>query len=384
MTSFCDYLPSEPAELFKSGRRFAHHPEFYALASNFYGPGYVYCWYLLIFSVFLKWSVHAKPRIRLELYGIALYPALAATDMLIQSLITLRIQHRSEGVLCFLFSPYWGDLEGTQLQRFDDNPLGEDVLHFGQKIIRLAAPHAICYPFAYLCFLVWISNTDNLTDERGTARVWLRRASRYVSFALAVYHLTLAIDHFGYSLAASFFPGETARFMMNSVFRVGSLIPGFPAFIVSINCFGLKKPLALVISIILVAVAVGGLVAVDAYATYPLYPDLGISLSGKDQLSALLAGTLNLESTAYSLLLRSHRSTLYPSLEPIEVANLDRVVATSGSPDKTSKSTRIQASRTGADVDIGFHKSEKPNQRIMEGSASAKKRSDWLEKEPRQ
>lgn len=107
MASFCDYVPSEPAELFGLGRRFPHRPEFYELASNFYGPGYVYCWYLLIFPVLLKWSVHDKPRITLELYGIVLYPALAATDMLIQSVSMLRIQHRSEGALCFLFSPYW-------------------------------------------------------------------------------------------------------------------------------------------------------------------------------------------------------------------------------------------------------------------------------------
>ncbi|KAK4168152.1 hypothetical protein QBC43DRAFT_115348 [Cladorrhinum sp. PSN259] len=190
MAWFCNYIPTEYHEII-DGQRFYHHREFCKLesASTFYGPGVVYCWYLLIFSVLLKWCVRDRPQISAELCVIVLYSVLAAVDLSVQSFqVLLGTEHRADGVECFISAPFSRPLEGTQMQRFIDNPLDYETLDFGQKEkIRLSALFARCYPLAHLCFLLWISGIDILKDEGEVARRWLRRGCLFVVCILAIF-----------------------------------------------------------------------------------------------------------------------------------------------------------------------------------------------------
>jgi hypothetical protein len=65
MTSICNYSHpelqiTEGLTRQTSGILFPYNPEFYKLASELYGPGTIYCWYLLIISVIINWLFHEK------------------------------------------------------------------------------------------------------------------------------------------------------------------------------------------------------------------------------------------------------------------------------------------------------------------------------------
>ncbi|KAM0248749.1 hypothetical protein ACHAP5_003239 [Fusarium lateritium] len=115
MASLCNYSHPDPRlaqGLVEqgAGRLFPYNPEFYDNASGLYGPGAIYCWYMLLASVLASWSFYLADHGSLkerglssDLIGALAYPVFAATDLLLQSIRMRGVDHRALAILCIRF-----------------------------------------------------------------------------------------------------------------------------------------------------------------------------------------------------------------------------------------------------------------------------------------
>jgi hypothetical protein len=168
MTSICNYSHpelqiTEGLTRQDSGILFPYNPEFYKLASGLYGPGTIYCWYLLLISVIINWFFHEKddegyrrPGVSNDLLAALAYPTFAATDALIHSLRILRIEYRALAIFCLRFPK----VELTSFGPFNDTqldlrlPIPPDIVTLGQHAIDLGGPLPVCYTFMFMLFVL--------------------------------------------------------------------------------------------------------------------------------------------------------------------------------------------------------------------------------------
>ncbi|KAI1024946.1 hypothetical protein LB504_009877 [Fusarium proliferatum] len=126
MSSLCNYSHPElqiTDGLIRqdTGRLFPYNPEFYNNATGLYGPGTIYCWYMLLVSVLASWAFcltdedgPKKPGLSNDLLGALAYPVFAATDLAVQSMKMLGMEKRALAIFCLrnpevnldLFGPF--------------------------------------------------------------------------------------------------------------------------------------------------------------------------------------------------------------------------------------------------------------------------------------
>jgi hypothetical protein len=126
MSSLCNYSHPElqiTDGLIRqdTGRLFPYNPEFYNAATGLYGPGTIYCWYMLLISVLISWAFcladedgPKKPGLSNDLLGALAYPVFAATDLVVQSMRILGMEKRALAIFCLrnpevdldLFGPF--------------------------------------------------------------------------------------------------------------------------------------------------------------------------------------------------------------------------------------------------------------------------------------
>ncbi|RKK51369.1 hypothetical protein BFJ69_g17947 [Fusarium oxysporum] len=137
----------------ETGRLFPYNPEFYDNATGLYGPGAIYCWYMLLASVFASWFYcrpdhdgFMKPGISSDLLGALAYPVFAATDLLVQSIRMLGMDHRAEVIYCLRY-PTADQLDSSgspNTTQIDLNHIPADVLELGQHVVDIIGPLTVC------------------------------------------------------------------------------------------------------------------------------------------------------------------------------------------------------------------------------------------------
>ncbi|KAJ1323229.1 hypothetical protein MN608_11375 [Microdochium nivale] len=232
MNTLCEYAhPSlydtSALERQGVGKMFPYHPAMYERTSDLYGPGSLLAWYLLISSFTLtsvfwpatiissasdeqrRWR---QPRVTADLLAISLYAIFAATDVLIQAVVTLRgLEDRATIILCLRFPNLkrrpdpLDDVDPSTLPQLPVE-MPQDLLEYGQKIVSITGPLPVCY-IALAVAAAWCYGWNEYRPARNAmSRIqssgvaWEPSAGvvrlvaamvGYVTVCLTVYHFSL-------------------------------------------------------------------------------------------------------------------------------------------------------------------------------------------------
>ncbi|KPM42907.1 hypothetical protein AK830_g3634 [Neonectria ditissima] len=323
MSAICNYSHpelqiSQGLVRHHSGSLFPYNPEFYENTTGLYGPGSIYCWYLLLASNILNWGFTPKdergcrrPEISNDFLAVIAYPVFAATDMTVQAMRLLGTEYRALAIFCLRFPKT--ELDGfakfnkTQLDLRDIPP---DILSLGQHVIDITGPMTICYTFAPICFasILWSNNPTDTAKFRPTR--WTRRliyiAYSYTMLSLVTFHLSLG--NLGISLFVWLYE---AIVPFEFAFTFGVTIMVFITFLgtlVELVAALIKRSKAEVLeSLKSLASALFGtaLVSLLILMTYVnglrLVPDLGVTVGERDQLATLIVGVVTICFTLYDI-----------------------------------------------------------------------------------
>ncbi|KAE9370155.1 hypothetical protein N431DRAFT_426592 [Stipitochalara longipes BDJ] len=326
MTSICNY--SHPEQQITtglirqtSGTLFPYNPEFYSLASGLYGPGTIYCWYLLLTSVIINWSFHAKndegyrrPGVSNDLLAALAYPLFAATDALIHGLKFLGTEYRALAIFC-LRNPGveltgFGTFNHTQLDLHDIPP---EIVSLGQRAIDLTGPLPICYTFTGVMFVGLLLDINLMEQLHWRPTTWARCLTygtyAYVVLLMTIFHLSLG--DLGISIFLSF-SEAIMPFLLFILFALCLLVPLAGLGAIGMLVAALRKrdkkelveALKSLFSCVFVAVFPGIMLLSVKKNGIPLVPDVGVSLRERDQIAALLGGVTTILFTVWHAFLR--------------------------------------------------------------------------------
>ena len=320
MASICNY--SHPEQQIteglvrhKSGSLFPYNPEFYELASGLYGPGTIYCWYLLVASVIINRAFPEKDdegyellQISNDLLAALAYPIFAATDALIHAIGLLGTEYRALAIFCLRYPGT--DLTG--LAKFNHTQLDlrhipPDILSLGQHVIDITGPLTVCYMFTAVTFVfvllyLYLLTIRDLPDWRQTK--WAKRlvfaTCGYVILILTIFHLSLG--DIGISFILSFYEALLpfmwfALFSMSAFISVGFVVAIFALIMSLIKRDKTDALEALKASggCLILGFFFPGLMIYRALANgIPLVPDLAVRISERDQVAALIGGIVTL------------------------------------------------------------------------------------------
>ncbi|KAM0347599.1 hypothetical protein ACHAPU_004611 [Fusarium lateritium] len=311
MSSLCNYSHPElqvTEGLVRqgAGKLFPYNVEFYDSASGLYGPGAIYCWYMLLASVLATWAFcragrdgFRKPGLSSDLLGALAYPVFAATDLLVQSIRMQGMGQRALAIFCLRYP----ETDLKILGPFDDaeidlNHVPPDILDLGQHVINITGPLTICYTaasFLSLLIILFCCNFDVFDIGVWRPIPWARwliyAVWGYIFLILTIFHLSLG------SLGASFF-----LFLYETMLPVGLTTVYIFAFTLGILL------IAAFVRLALAAVAKDStLLALPSILTVysnrlSMTPDLGIRVSERDQLATLIVGVFTLALTLFDII----------------------------------------------------------------------------------
>jgi hypothetical protein len=318
MSSLCNY--SHPEQQIteglirhKTGSLFPYNPEFYELASGLYGPGTLYCWYLLLASVIINWGYHktddkgyCRPGVSNDLLAALAYPVFAATDILIHSMRSLGMEYRALAIFCLRMPKV--DLTG--LAKFNDTQLDlrhipPNILSLGQHVIDITGPLPVCYTFTslmlamILLYFLYFEHGLHLRPTKWAKRLILATCG-YVSVMLSIFHLSLG--DLGVSIILSMYETELP-FLLFMVFCccLGFVVCFFGSiYLLCVSIIKRDKKGAIYAlkawgCCLCLGVFLPGFMILCVYVNgVPLIPDLGISLFERDQIAALIGGMVTI------------------------------------------------------------------------------------------
>lgn len=313
LESFCDYLylgrEVRDKEGTHYGQVFPNNPEAYKLASSLYGPGSVYGWHLVLLSVLLNWIYYNKddkgyfrPGMSTDLLAAVLYPVIAAIDLIVLSIRLAKVEHVSKALNCLY-------LAETHHIELDGKDMPEAIITFGQRIIEITGPLAICYEFLLLSIIVYWTGSRKFGGPSPIGQP-TKPARWFLSTSLAVVLLALisfqfSLDNVGHGLLIIM-----AKFclILNFYLFLGAVVMcGLPA-VLGFGC-GVAAIVyrswkgGVTALVFLIGYGFGGYMLwceryFERSGSYFIVPDLGFELSDKDQLAALLVGALTLLYTS--------------------------------------------------------------------------------------
>ncbi|EWG46996.1 hypothetical protein FVEG_07253 [Fusarium verticillioides 7600] len=321
MSSLCNYSHPElqiTDGLIRqdTGRLFPYNPEFYNTATGLYGPGTIYCWYMLLVSVLISWAFcladkdePKKPGLSNDLLGALAYPVFAATDLVVQSMRILGMEKRALAIFCLrnpaadldLFGPF----NTTQL---DLNHIPPDTVILGQRVVDITGPLTICYsaiPFLLILIVGFMIDADYARNwkPKPSARWVVNVAYGYISLMLTVFHFSLG--DIGTSFCIAFYEAMlpvTLTFIYLSTAIIGlTFLTGIIMLVWSMIEKNYKDAVEAL-------KALGGCIFFAGMLVVPsmlmihrdrstTIPDLGIRVSERDQLATLIVGVVTLTFT---------------------------------------------------------------------------------------
>ncbi|QGI85324.1 hypothetical protein CEK25_012053 [Fusarium fujikuroi] len=331
MSSLCNYSHPElqiTDGLIRqdTGRLFPYNPEFYSNATGLYGPGTIYCWYMLLVSVLASWAFcladedgPKKPGLSNDLLGALAYPVFAATDLAVQSMKMLGMEKRALAIFCLrnpevnldLFGPF----NTTQL---DLNHIPPDTVILGQRVVDITGPLTICYsatPFLLILIIGFMIDTDYARNwkPKPSARWVVNVAYGYISLMLTIFHFSLG------DIGTSFFIAlyEAMLPVMLTVIYLFTAFIGltFLTGIIMLVWSTIEKNYKDTVEALK---ALGGCIFFAGMLVVPsmlmihrdrstTIPDLGIRVSERDQLATLLVGIVTLTFTVIDVFRNFYR-----------------------------------------------------------------------------
>ncbi|KAF5023627.1 hypothetical protein F66182_4329 [Fusarium sp. NRRL 66182] len=342
MTSICNYSHPELQITHglarqETGYLFPYNPEFYENASGLYGPGTIYCWYMLLASVLANWLYYVsyqpdavpsasqtdesskKPGISNDVLGALAYPAFAATDLLVQGFRMLGTEYRALAILCLRFPNTslngFGSFNHTQLHL---NEIPPDILGLGQRVIDITGPLTVCYTAASVQLLLMgvlvCSNLNWLWDWKlnFSTHLIVFASHGYTVLCLAIFHFSL--DDLGISFMVVFFEAWlplqiTGAYILGALLGVALLsmvILLIQALVRMDRGEAANALMATGLCLFLLATLVILLLAIHRDGLR-IVPDLAIRVDERDQLATLIVGVVTLAFTLFDLGRRSFR-----------------------------------------------------------------------------
>ncbi|KAF4969942.1 hypothetical protein FSARC_2928 [Fusarium sarcochroum] len=305
----------------ETGTLFPYNPEFYDRATGLYGPGAIYCWYFLLASVLASWFFciadqdgSKKPGVSTDLLGALAYPAFAATDLLVQSIRMIGVEHRALAIFCLRFPMTelrtFGPFNTTQL---DLNHIPPDILDLGQRTIDITGPLTICYTAASFLLLLIIlfvlpaKSWMRSWSPNSSARWIICAAYGYISLMLVIFHLSLG-DLFISLILVVYEAMLPIELTMTYLFTVGFSIMSLSSCVRLL--WGMKEKKS--DEVVEALKAVGGCILGVAMLVVPslliihwdhisTIPDLAIRVSERDQLATLIVGAVTLAFTLFDV-----------------------------------------------------------------------------------
>ncbi|KAM0194296.1 hypothetical protein ACHAPQ_005466 [Fusarium lateritium] len=322
MASLCNYSHPDPRLAQGlvhqgAGRLFPYNPEFYDNASGLYGPGAIYCWYMLLASVLASWSFYLvdhgsleEPGLSSDLIGALAYPVFAATDLLVQSIRLQGMDYRALAILCLRFPKHELDDYGPfDTVEIDLHHIPPDILDFGQRVVNITGPLTICYTATTFLFLLYILFCSNLCHDKDWKPIpvvrWLIYAVYgYILLILTVFHLSLDnwIASFFLLFGETTLPTEIATAYMLTFTTTICLICFLAMFVWAVvdkDRAEALKGVACIIYFVILLVAPSMLVI--RWNELSIIPDLGIRVSERDQLATLIVGVFTLSLTLFDI-----------------------------------------------------------------------------------
>jgi hypothetical protein len=309
MTSICNYSHPElqitdGLTRQTSGILFPYNPEFYKLASGLYGPGTIYCWYLLIISVIINWLFHEKddkgyrrPGVSNDLLAALAYPAFAATDALIHSLRILRIEYRALAIFCLRFSKVelngFGTFNHTQLNL--RLPIPPAIVTLGQHAIDLGGPLPVSYTFMFMVFILEFAYFASMEYQFcWEPTTWGKRL-------VCVTYAYVFLGDIGISIFL-FLYEAVLPFMLLVLFLLCALVPlGTLGWIIALTESYKERDMKIMLDglkglggCMFLAGMTGFMIFAVKVNEIPLIPDVGVSISDRDQIVALIGGIVTL------------------------------------------------------------------------------------------
>ncbi|KAF5595661.1 integral membrane protein [Fusarium pseudocircinatum] len=329
-----------------TGRLFPYNPEFYSTATGLYGPGTIYCWYMLLVSVLISWALcladedgPKKPGLSNDLLGALAYPVFAATDLVVQSMRILGMEERALAIFCLrnpevnldLFGPF----NTTQL---DLNHIPPDTVILGQRVVDITGPLTICYfatPFLLILIVGFMIDAGYARNwnPKPSARWVVNVAYGYISLMLTVFHFSLG--DIGTSLLIALYEAMLPV-MLTFIYLFTAFIGlTFLTGIIMLVWSMIKKNYKDAVEALK---ALGGCIFFAGMLVVPsmlmihrdrstTIPDLGIRVSERDQLATLIVGVVTLTFTVVDVFRNFYRER---HREEVTDAEMQMLPATDG------------------------------------------------------
>ncbi|KAH7211923.1 hypothetical protein DER44DRAFT_659444 [Fusarium oxysporum] len=313
-----------------TGRLFPYNPEFYNNATGLYGPGTIYCWYMLLVSVLASWAFcladedgPKKPGLSNDLLGALAYPVFAATDLVVQSMRMLGMEKRALAIFCLRNPEVWlpvnldlfGPFNTTQL---DLNHIPPDTVILGQRVVDITGPLTICYsatPFLLILIIGFMIDTDYARNwkPKPSARWVVNVAYGYISLMLTIFHFSLG------DIGTSFFIAlyEAMLPVMLTIIYLFTAFIGL-AFLTGIIMLAWSMIERNYKDTVEALKGLGGCIFFGGMLVVPsmlmihrdrstTIPDLAIRVSERDQLATLIVGAVTLTFTVVDVFRNSFR-----------------------------------------------------------------------------
>ncbi|KAH7191104.1 hypothetical protein DER44DRAFT_646948, partial [Fusarium oxysporum] len=305
----------------ETGRLFPYNPEFYDNATGLYGPGAIYCWYMLLASVFASWFYcrpdhdgFMKPGISSDLLGALAYPVFAATDLLVQSIRMLGMDHRAEVIYCLRY-PTADQLDSSgspNTTQIDLNHIPADVLELGQHVVDIIGPLTVCCTatsFLLLIIIAFVINCPFMTEWKPKPLAcWIIFAAYgYILLMLIIFHLSLG------SIWHSLFL-VIEEILLPFMFGITFLFTAFWFMILITSTVRLSHAVAernrgevymalvgIGTSLLAAPVLAVPFMLIVHWEGFSTIPDLGIRVTERDQLATLIVGIFTLAYTIFDI-----------------------------------------------------------------------------------
>ncbi|QPC67777.1 hypothetical protein HYE67_010008 [Fusarium culmorum] len=338
MASLCNYTHPElqitdGLVRQETGILFPYNPEFYNTATGLYGPGALYCWYLLLASVLMHWFFcyvnNLTPDFSSDLLGALAYPVFAATDLLLQSVRMMGKDDRALAIYCLAFpdSPIWGphSFSDTPL---DMNNIPPEVLDLGQRVIDIIGPYRVSWTAGLFLYVLLfglrksgISSESKYTSTRSPYLV-MRVALCYILLSLIIFYFSIADPGMAWTLF--FWEGSRQAMLIGTwVFTallIMVLLLSMTRLVQTLRKGRNAETKEILHSIMwgflpgaaVMAVAFGLIM----YFGMTIVPDVAIQLTERDQLATLMSPTPLGYTACRPTTPPTSRATMAPSISP--------------------------------------------------------------------
>lgn len=299
-----------------TGSLFPYNPEFYERASGLYGPGSIICWYLLFSSLLCNWDFDhtdpdgiQRPRISGDVFAVLAYPVFAATDLFRQALGLRDTEHAALGVFCLrwpeaLLDSEDGIFNHTQLNLSDIPP---DVLDLGQRAVDYTGPLPVCYTLSMTVIIFYSMSFAHKNFQVPTGIKWILAATWiYVSTMIVVSMLCLGVGKVRHKISLASGEIMVALLMILLLWLVSTFLFSLTSFFLNKGQIRrcLCKECVTMEAAFVIEHPGTRFFGVHAFLHILIFggiafrsrlrpaSDLGIGITEKDQLAALIGGIL--------------------------------------------------------------------------------------------